>query len=290
MNSFSKQTSLDLKKGKRWRKIRTKPWISMAVLLIILSGCLFAEGFIPKDPTYMDMSSFSQPPGKEFYFGTDSMGRDIFSMIWYGGRTSLLIGILSTVIATFIAVVYGAFSGLSPRWLDTLLMRFTEIALSIPGLLLIVFFQAVLGGDNPLSIAIIIGLTSWMSMAKVVRIEVRQLCSSEYVLASQIMGGGFFHLLWKHLVPNFMASIMFMAVMNVRGAIVAESTLSFMGLGLPLEIITWGSMLSLAERALLSKAWWMILIPGSFLVTTLFCITNLGNYLRRRMNQKDNNL
>ena len=104
------------------------------------------------------------------------------------------------------------------------------------------------------------------------------------------MGGGFFHILWRHLTPNFVSSIMFMVVMNVRTAIAAESTLSFMGIGLPLEVVTWGSMLSLSEKALLSRAWWIILIPGLFLVVTLLCITSLGNYLRKAVNRKQSNL
>lgn len=127
-------------------------------------------------------------------------------------------------------------------------------------------------------------------IAKVVRTEVRQIRSSEYILAARCMGGGFFHILWRHLTPNFVSSIMFMVVMNVRSAIVAESTLSFMGIGLPLEVITWGSMLSLSGKALLSGAWWIILIPGGFLVAVLLCITDLGNDLRKSANQKQRNL
>ena len=104
------------------------------------------------------------------------------------------------------------------------------------------------------------------------------------------MGGKFFHILQKHLTPNFIVSIMFMVVMNVRGAIGSESTLSFMGMGLPLEIISWGSMLSLSEKALLTRSWWIILIPGAFLVTLLMCLTNIGNYLRKAANRKESNL
>ena len=152
------------------------------------------------------------------------------------------------------------------------------------------FFQAILGDANVVSLSIVIGVTSWASIAKVIRTEVRQIRSSEYVVASKCMGGSFFHILGKHLAPNFIASIMFMVVMNVRGAIGTESTLSFMGMGLPLEIISWGSMLSLAEKALMTKSWWIIMIPGAFLVTLLMCLTNVGNYLRRNANRKDSNL
>jgi peptide/nickel transport system permease protein len=243
-----------------------------------------------KDPSYLDLKNFNVAPNAEFLFGTDTLGRDIFSGIWYGGRISIMIGFLATLISTFIAVVYGSISGIAPVWLDTLMMRFTEIFLSVPGLLLVLFLQAILGEANVLTLSIVIGVTSWASIAKVIRTEVRQIRNSEYVVASRCMGGKFFHILQKHLAPNFIASIMFMVVMNVRGAINSESTLSFMGMGLPLEIISWGSMLSLAEKALLTDSWWIILIPGIFLVTLLMCLTNIGNYLRKTANRKESNL
>ena len=205
-------------------------------------------------------------------------------------RISITIGFLATLISTFIAVVYGSVSGIAPAWLDTLMMRFTEIFLSVPGLLLVLFLQAILGEANVLTLSIVIGVTSWASIAKVIRTEVRQIRGSEYVVASKCMGGKFFHILRKHLAPNFIASIMFMVVMNVRGAIGSESTLSFMGMGLGLEIISWGSMLSLSEKALLTDSWWIIIIPGAFLVTLLMCLTNIGNYLRKSANRKESNL
>ena len=110
----------------------------MAVLVMIILGCSGCELFIPRDPAYMDLFHASEAPGAAFWFGTDTMGRDIFSMIWYGGRVSLLIGFLATAISTVLAVLFGAVSGLAPRWLDDLLMRLTEIFLSIPSLLLVV--------------------------------------------------------------------------------------------------------------------------------------------------------
>lgn len=243
-----------------------------------------------KDPTYMDLQHCIAAPGREFLFGTDTMGRDIFSMIWYGGRISLFIGVIATAISTVIAVVFGAASGCAPAWLDDLMMRLTEILMSVPNLLVVVFLQAILGKPNVLSLSLVIGVTSWTSIAKVVRSEVRQLRGSEYVVAARCMGGGFFHILTRHLTPNFFSSIMFMVVMNVRSAIVAESTLSFMGIGLPLEVISWGSMLSLSEKALMTDAWWIILIPGLFLVATLLSITSIGNDLRRQANRKESNL
>ena len=276
--------------AKKVRSIAGFPWISVILLGMIVLCCLFAEVMMTKDPTYLDLKNFNAAPNGEFLFGTDTLGRDIFSGIWYGGRISITVGFLATLISTVIAVVYGAVSGIGPQWLDTLMMRFTEIFLSVPGLLLVLFLQAILGEANVWTLSLVIGVTGWAGIAKVVRTEVRQIRNSEYVIASRCMGGRFFHILGKHLAPNFIASIMFMVVMNVRSAIGAESTLSFMGMGLPLEVISWGSMLSLSEKALLSGSWWMILIPGAFLVTLLMCLTNIGNYLRKTANRKESNL
>ncbi|NLC72854.1 MAG: ABC transporter permease [Ruminococcaceae bacterium] len=269
---------------------RGRPLFSAAILALIILGCIFANSIMTKDPTFMDLLNYSKAPNSEFLFGTDTLGRDIFSMIWYGGRISLFIGVVATLISTTIAVIFGSISGLAPDWLDTLMMRLTEIFLSVPTLLVVVILQAILGKANTVSISIVIGVTSWMSIAKVIRTEVRQIRNSEYVIASGCMGGGFFHILRKHLAPNFVSSIMFMVVMNIRTAIVSESTLSFMGIGLPLEIISWGSMLSLSEKALLSGSWHVILVPGVFLTVTLMCITNIGNYLRSEVNRKESNM
>lgn len=275
---------------KKVRRLKDFPWVSVVLMGAIVLCCLAAEVLMTKDPGYLDLKNFNIAPNGEFLFGTDTLGRDIFSGIWYGGRISITIGFLATLISTFIAVVYGSVSGIAPAWLDTLMMRFTEIFLSVPGLLLVLFLQAIFGTANVLTLSIVIGVTSWASIAKIIRTEVRQLRNSEYVLASRCMGGKFFHILGRHFAPNFIASIMFMVVMNVRGAIGAESTLSFMGMGLPLEVISWGSMLSLSEKALLSGSWWIILIPGAFLVTLLMCLTNIGNYLRKAANRKESNL
>ena len=266
------------------------PVFSVLVLSVIVLGCVLIPLFLTKDPGYMDLSNCSVPPCRAFLFGTDAMGRDLFSMIWSGGQLSLFIGILATAISTVIAAIFGSLSGCASARTDAALMRAAEILLSIPNLLLIVLLQAIWGKTSALSLAVIIGLTSWTSIAKVVRAEVRLLRESEFVQAAHCMGGGFFHILRVHLAPNFLPSIMFMVIMNVRSAILAESTLSFMGLGLPLETISWGSMLSLAENALLTGSWWIIVIPGVFLIVTLLCLSTIANAIRRNANRSQNQL
>ena len=267
-----------------------RPVFAAAVLGIIVLGCIFCDFFSSPTPNYMDLSNPSVSPCAQFFFGTDTMGRDIFSMIWHGGRISLCIGVLSAFLSACIAVVVGAASACAPAKLDALLMRAVDILLSVPGLLIVLFLQAMLGSASVWSLSLVLGLTSWMSMAKVVRTEVKKLRESDYILAARCLGGGFFYILRRHLLPNCLPSILFMAVMNVRSAILTESTLSFMGMGLPLEIISWGSMLSLAEKALLTNAWWIIVIPGVFLIATLLCITSLGSALQMGSNRRHSNL
>lgn len=264
-----------------------KPLLPLLVFGAIALGCLFCDTFLTGDPGYMDLTACNLAPSAAHLFGTDTMGRDIFAMIWSGGRLSLLIGVFATLLSTAIAVFLGSLSGCAGEKLDAFLMRANEIFISIPNLLLIVLLQALLGKASAWSLSIVIGATSWMSVAKVVRTEVRVLRGAEYVQAARCMGGSFFHVLRTHLAPNFLPSILFMVIMNVRGAILAESTLSFLGLGLPLEIVSWGSMLSLSEKALLTGSWWIIVIPGLFLVVTLLSLTDIGNAVRRNLGKRD---
>ena len=262
------------------------PVASVTILAVIIAGCIICEIFIPYDPTRMMLDQISQPPSGAHIFGTDTLGRDLFSVIWHGGRISITVGLLATLISTVIAVIYGTAAGLAGKWADDLLMRFTEILLSIPQILMVIFIQAIWGDATVLSISVVIGITGWMAVAKMVRSEVKQLRNAGFVLAARTMGAGFFYILRKHLMPNFMSAIMFMIVTNIGSAIAMEATLSFMGLGLPTDIISWGSLMSLSQRAMLTGAWWMLLIPGVFLVVTLVCITDIGEYLRTR-NRKD---
>lgn len=266
------------------------PWISGMLLLVIVLGCLFAECLMNKDPLYLDLQHCNLPPSREFFFGTDRLGRDIFSGIWYGGRISIVIGCLATLISTVIAMVYGSFSGLAPTWLDRLMMRGTEMVLSIPNLLLVLFLQGMLGQASVWSLSVVMGISGWAGMAKVIRTEVRQLRASGYVVASRCMGGGFLHVLFRHLMPNFVASILFMVVMQVRSAMISESTLSFLGMGLPIEMLSWGGMLSVAQQALMTGSWWAVLIPGLFLVIFLMCLTNVGHYLQAALSHRESHM
>ena len=237
--------------------------------MIIVGGCLFAEQLYNHDPSDFYLQNLNQVPGKEFYFGTDSLGRDIYSMIWYGGRASILIGLLSTVIITVIGITYGCVSGMCSEAIDAVMMRVAELLNSIPSLLLVLLFVSVTGEQNIVKISLVIGVTGWFGLARIVRSEVRQIRSSDYVLAARCMGSSFGHVMKKHLIPNFVSAIMFVVVSSISTSMSMESTLSFLGLGLPVDVVSWGSMLSLANKALLLNTWWVIIIPGLFLITTL---------------------
>ncbi len=274
------------------RRLRIKgfPRAAFAVLLVIVTGCIFAAWFTPYDVSVMDGQAISLAPCRAHPLGTDSLGRDLLAMILYGGRLSLYIGALSALLSSLLAVIYGAVSGLAPRWADTVLMRFCELLMSLPSLILVLFLQAIWGQPSPTSIAVVIALTAWMPLAKLVRSEVRQIRESDYILAARIMEADFGYLLRKHLLPNLISPAMFMVVSSFGQAIIAETTLSFLGLGLPVSQVSWGSLLSLSKNALLSNQWWMILLPGLVLVTTLVCITELGEYVRFRNNRLQSNL
>lgn len=266
-------------------KLKGKPILSIVILSLIVLGCIFAEHVYNHDPTGFYLQNLSEAPNAEFYFGTDSLGRDIFSMIWYGGRASILIGLLSTAIITVIGVVYGCISGSANARVDAVMMRVPELINSIPIILLVLLLTSVMGKQNILKISFVIGVTGWCALARIVRSEVRQIRGSEYVLAAHCMGGSFPHIMRRHLVPNFVSTIMFVVVSSISLSMSMESTLSFLGLGLPVDVISWGSMLSLANKALLSNTWWVIIIPGLFLIITLVCITNIAYFFRRETNK-----
>jgi peptide/nickel transport system permease protein len=272
------------------QSLRGKPMFSVMILFTILCGCLFSESFINHDPAQFYLDHLSESPNSEFRFGTDSLGRDIYSIIWRGGKISILVGLLSACVATAIGVTYGCIAGMASKTVDNGMMRAVEMAQSVPFLLTVLLIVSIMGRQTVVSLSAIIGGTSWYALARIVRGEVRQIRGSEYVLAARCMGANFLHVMRKHLIPNFVSAIMFVVISSVSLSMSMESTLSFLGFGLPSDVLSWGGMLALADRALLLNTWWVIVIPGLFLVVTLLCITGVGNYFRREINRRPSNL
>ena len=263
-----KQQGSEKRKKTFREKLKGKPVFSMVLLFLIVLGCVFANVVANHEPSGFYLQNLNTPPGKEFIFGTDSLGRDIYSLIWYGGRVSLVIGLLGAAIITVIGVTYG----------------------SIPTLLLILILSAVLQANDVISISVIIGITGWFALARIVRSEVRQIRNSDYVMYARLCGGSFGYVMYHHLIPNFVSAIMFVVISSISSCITMESTLSFLGLGLPADVVSWGSMLSLANKALIMNTWWVIVIPGVFLVITLMCITSMGSFVRSEVNNHYSNL
>lgn len=276
--------------GAHWKKEETKipshraktvPWGAVIILLIVVAAAIGAPIFSNHDVSHYYIDSLNAAPGRDFYFGTDSLGRDLFSCLLYGSRVSLAVGFFSMVIATVTGVVYGSVSAMAPRWVDSLLLRLAELLSSIPSILFMILLLGTMKEVTVLSLSVVIGGTTWMGLARMVRSDVYQIRHSGYVLASRLMGASLWHILRYHIVPNVWSHISFMIVSRFGMAIIMEGTLSFLGLGLPPEILSWGTLLSLATRALLTNSWWVIVFPGIFVVATLLGVTEIGQYARK---------
>lgn len=273
------------------KKIRLGPGVrlSMVVLAVVGIASLLAPLLTSYGPNEMG-AAINQAPSAEHLFGTDSMGRDLLSRILYGGRASLCIGLMAAAISTGIAMIYGSLSGMSRRWVDRGLMGFADLMLSVPQILIVVFLQAIFGKSGYLSLALSIGVTGWMAMARIIRNEVRRIRETDYVTAARMMGGSFGYILRKHLLPSFLPAVLYAAVSSIGAAMMTEATLSFMGLGLPVAEVSWGSLLSDSQNALLSGSWWIILIPGIVLIGTLIAIAALGEQVRKGNTRLHSNL
>lgn len=263
------------------RKIRSFPFFSVFILCSLVLACFCSHLFVNHDPTQFYLSNLNTAPNSEFWFGTDSLGRDIFSVLWNGGRASIFIGITSAVIAAVIGIVYGCISGCASAFIDTVMMRIAELFQSIPIILTLLLLLSMQEKQTPLSLSAVIGITSWFALARIVRAEVRQIRNSEYILLSRHMGASFFWIMRRHLIPNIISAIMFIVISSISANMAMEATLSFLGLGLPPDELSLGSMLALSNRALLLNTWWVIIFPGLFLITLLFSITQIGHIFRQ---------
>ncbi len=269
--------------GKIDQVLKKKAW-PMAPFVLFGSMILLtmlAKFLYPGDPGFMVLTEKTLAPSLGHLFGTDSLGRDVFGMVVHGGRISLLVGLISTLIATGLALVMGCAAAVLPNNIENLLTRFMDLFLSIPSILLMIFIQAMTGGDTWWSISLSIGLSSWMTMAKMVKTQVMRIKGEEYVFLARYYGGGFFYLMKRHFLPTLIPVIFYMAFTGFGHAITAEATLSFLGIGFPIGTITWGTLLSLSGQALLTKAWWVIIIPGIFLVITVVSLVEIGDLIRK---------
>ena len=278
---------LEVRKREEKRK---KPYMAFGILIIIIIGTLLAPLWTVNSPTELYLEFADMEPSWRFIFGTDPLGRDIFSILWYGGRQSLCIGIGGAGIMACIGIIYGACSGLATEYVDKGMMRFAEMLGSVPQILLVLLLMSLFPHTNSYTIAFVAGITGWMTLARVVRMEVKFLRQQEYLLVSYRMGASFFYQVYYHIVPHIISPVMFIIISGISRCIILEATLSFLGLGLPVEIISWGTMLSLATRAILNSSWWIIVFPGIFMIITMWAITEIAHFFHEGHERKASNL
>jgi peptide/nickel transport system permease protein len=268
---------------------------------IWLGGMVFSRGVCEATGQYLTAEAYAncndtaqklQPPSREHPFGTDTIGRDILARTIYGGQISLTIGIFAALVEVIVGVLVGAIAGYFGGWLDDVLMRITEAMLIIPSLFLLIVLSKALGGNIPeveflgrtfsgsvIVIIIVIGFTSWMYLARIVRANVLSLKEMDYISASRALGVSDARIIFKHLLPNTIAPIIVSSTLGVANAITSEAYVSFLGLGVQTPTASWGNMLDSAVKYL-QTAPWLWLFPGILIMLTVLCINFIGDGLR----------
>jgi peptide/nickel transport system permease protein len=263
--------------------------LSKAGFIIIVAVFLLAmlAPFIaPYDPDDINVKAILIEPSWLHWMGTDGLGRDVFSRMLYGGRISLLVGLVAVGISTIIGIILGAIAGYYRGWVDTFIMRLVDVMLSIPSFFLILAVIAFLT-PSIYNVMIVIGLTSWMGVTRLVRAEFLSLSGREFVQASRALGAKDARLIFTHLLPNSLTPIIVSSVLGVAGAVLLESGLSFLGLGVQAPQASWGNILT-DGKDYIQFAWWLSLFPGLAILITVLGYNLLGEGLRDALDPRSN--
>jgi peptide/nickel transport system permease protein len=259
------------------------------LIVIVVGGILVPE----KQANSSDLRHRLTGPTVGHWFGTDSTGRDVFARVLYGGQVSLMIGVLAVGLEVTLGTVIGGLAAYYGGWLDAVLMRFTEALLTIPQLFILIVLSKFLGNNFPTInilgrtfsgtvgiVIIVIGTTSWMYLARIVRANMLSLREMDYISASKALGASNARIFLTHLVPNTLSVIIVAATLGLANAILTEAYVSFLGLGVQPPTATWGNMMDQAQSFILRGAWWMWVFPSLFIVFTILCINLMGDGLR----------
>lgn len=273
-----------MRKLKRALYLRPAYWIAIVILaaLIVLS---VSAPLFSIDPNATDVTSMMQPPSGAHWFGTDELGRDYFIRVLYGGRVSLYVGVISMLATTLIGLIIGLISGYFGGWVDTLLMRLVDILSSIPWLVLVIVLSVFMK-PGLTTIIIVIGGFSWMSLARLVRAETLALKERDYVVYAQFIGINPVKIMIQHILPGVVPTMLVASTASIAGAIMTESSLSFLGVGLQPPHASWGSLLQNAQSSL-QRAPHMALIPGLLIMLTVYGFNQLGHLLRDTYEMED---
>jgi ABC-type dipeptide/oligopeptide/nickel transport system permease subunit len=276
-----------LSEGRRlWRKFIRNPVgvIGSLILLTVLVGAVFAEYFAPHEPNKQRLIARFRPPfwaegGSMTYpLGTDNVGRDIWSRIIHGSRISLIVGVCAVGVSMVIGVTLGLISGFWGGRIDSIIMALVDIMLAFPQLILAFAMVAVLGPGIG-NIILVLGITGWERYARVVRAEVLALREREFVQAARAVGVSNLKIVFGHMMPNTISSVIVLATLQTAQAILAEAALSFLGLGTGRTYPSWGQMISLG-RDYISIAWWLSTFPGLAILLTVLAINLVGDRIR----------
>ena len=253
--------------------------LGLGLLVLLAGAALLAPLLAPFDPNAIDLGAGRLlPPSAAHWLGTDELGRDLLSRTLYGARISLLIGVLAVAIAVTVGTAVGAIAGYAGGWLDTLLMRTVDLFLSLPRLVLLITAMALFRPSLPL-IVLLLGLTGWMGVSRLVRGQVLSVREREYIQAARALGFGPSRILGRHILPNVATPIIVAATLGIGNAILAEAALSYLGLGVQPPIASWGSIIqSGADR--LTDAWWITTFPGLAIAFTVMSFNLVGDGLR----------
>ena len=256
----------------------------LTVVLAFVVVAAFAPFIATHDPTYINFDAVFLPPSAEHYFGTDDLGRDVFSRVVYGSRISLFVGFVAVGISIFIGVILGLLAGYFGGWSDNIIMRVVDVMLCFPSFFLIL---AVIAFLNPsiFNVMAIIGLTGWMGVTRLVRAEVLSVKTRDYIVAARVQGLSVFLIMGKHILPNVLTPIFVTATLGVAGAILTESSLSFLGLGVQPPTPSWGNILT-AGKDNIMFAWWLSFFPGLAIFVTVLGYNLLGEGLRDILDPK----
>lgn len=257
------------------------------IIVTILILAVFAPLIAPYDPNAIFVKEILLPPAIHHWMGTDSLGRDVFSRMLFGARISLLVGFVAVGISTSIGILLGAIAGFYRGWIDSLIMRLVDVMLSIPTFFLILAVIAFLS-PSIWNIMIVIGLTSWMGVTRLVRAEFLSLREREFVVAAQTLGAKNSRLIFSHLLPNSLTPIIVTFVLGVASAVLVESGLSFLGLGVQAPQASWGNILT-DGKEYIQFAWWLSLFPGMAILLTVLGYNLLGEGLRDALDPKSSN-
>lgn len=263
-----------------WKRFRrNKLAVAGAIIVCVLFFvAVFAPLLSPYNPDDIDRMHILVSPDIHHPLGTDDLGRDVLSRMIWGARISLAVGFVAVGIATVIGIFFGALAGYYGGWTERIIMRFIDIMLTIPTFFLIL---AVIAFIEPSiwNIMIVIGLTSWMGVARLVRAEFLSLKEREYVLAAKALGASDFRIIFRHIMINSMAPVLVSAVLGIAGAVLVESALSFLGIGVQPPTPSWGNILTLGKDNI-EIAWWLSVFPGLAILLTVLGYNLLGEGIR----------